>query len=71
MVTMQGENRGRTTFPDLDAPLSTHQSFLSRKKETHHHIGRSVLEKLAQMVSGIAREPMHLLDIAAIKKMLL
>lgn len=70
MVTMQGENRGRTTFPDLDAPLRTHQSFLSRQKETHHHIGRSVLGKLANMVSEIAREPMHLLDIGAIKMLL-
>ena len=73
MVKMPGENRGRTTFPDLVAPLRTNESFRSRQQPAHHHIGRSFLEKLAgfDMVCGIAREPMHLLDIGAIKKMLL
>lgn len=73
-VTMEGERRGRTTFPDVYAPERTNQDFRSRKHPEHHHLGQlSIITNLSSfdMVKGVPSEPMHLLDIGFQKKQLL
>jgi len=66
-VKAPGETRGRTTFPDIDAPMRSDYSFRSRFQPGHHKEQRSILETLHgfDMVKGIPIDPMHLLGISS------
>lgn len=72
-VRKEGERRGRTTFPNVNAPERTDLQYRNQSHAEHHHLGPvSVLTNLGlDMVKSIPVEPMHLFDIGFQKKQLL
>lgn len=62
---------GRVTFPETDAPLRTHESFVNQMQPEHHN-GRSILENLRNidMVKSFTIDAMHLVFIGVIAKIL-
>lgn len=65
------ERKGRVTYPDMDAALRTHQSFVDRDSPGHHH-QRTILEDLGlDMVKDFPTDYMHLVCIGVMKKLLL
>lgn len=62
--------KGRVVFPEVDAILRTDASFRGRN-QPQHHIGESILELLSiDMVQNVPIDPMHLLDIGMMRKLL-
>lgn len=65
-----GEKGGRETFPDLDAEIRTHQSFIDQESPDHHNI-QSILEELdGDMVLDFPFDYMHLACLGVMKKLL-
>ena len=62
---------GRVTFPEVNAPLRTHQSFVDQE-QLQHHGGKSILENLRNinMVNSFTIDPFHLVYIGVVGKML-
>lgn len=66
-----GKVRGRETFPDSDAPLRTHQEFLSRIPADFHVLQSVALEELGiDMVLDIPFDYMHLCCLGVMRKLL-
>ncbi len=65
-----GKRGGRETFPDLNAPLRTHESFLLQSDRDYHHL-RSILEELnPDMILSLPFDYMHLACLGVMKKLL-
>ncbi len=67
----QAKTAGRVTFPEIDAPLRTDESFRNRLQAKHHNKdGRKsiVEEMIADIIADIALDYMHLVCIGVRKK---
>ena len=61
---------GRVTFPQIDAPLRTDESFRNQTQHRHHK-GVSILQQLPiSMVNSFTIDVMHLVFIGIMKKLL-
>lgn len=71
-VRTPGSRYGRQTFPETRANLRSDHSFRRRRQE-QHHLGHSLLENLryTKMVEDFPVDPMHLLDLGVMRKLLL
>lgn len=66
----KSEYYGKVVFPEMRAPLRTNDDFRQRTCSSHH-TGTSILERLnMDMVQDIPLDPMHLLYLGVVKKML-
>ena len=66
-----GRKKGRVIYPDMEAALRTHQSFISRETAEHHKM-RSIIEDLKiDMVRDIPLDYMHLVCLGVMRKLLL
>lgn len=60
----------RGTMPELDAILSTNESFRNREQQSHH-TGLSILKNLPfNVVDDFAIDPIHLVHLGAMRKIL-
>jgi len=66
-------NSSFVSFPELNAPLRTNDSFRSRVYPEHHLPEKSLLENLMyfDLVDGVLLDGMHLTDLGVMKKLLL
>ena len=66
-------NSNFVTFPKLNAPLRTNDSFRSRVYPEHHLPEKSLLENVMyfDLVDGVLLDSMHLTDLGVMKKLLL
>lgn len=63
--------QNRVVFLNLNAQLRTDESFRSKRDEDHHH-GTSILEDLdIDMVKDVPLDPMHLIYLGVMRKLLL
>jgi len=62
---------GRVTYPEVNAPLRSHESFVEQAQPEHHD-GRSILENLRSisMVNSFTIDPFHLVFIGVVAKVL-
>lgn len=68
--SVKGEYFGKVVFDDMCAPLRTDDSFRSGAC-VEHHTGTTVLENLnINMVEDFPLDPMHLLYLGVVKKMI-
>lgn len=68
--TKPGAKKGRVVYPDMDAALRSHQSFMDREHPNHHNT-RTVLEDLnIDMVADIPFDYMHLVCLGVMRKLL-
>lgn len=66
-----GKKKGRIVFPDMEAALRTHQTFIDRETPEHHKM-RSVLEDLQiDMIKDIPLDYMHLVCMGVMRKLLI
>lgn len=66
-----GRKKGRIVYPEMEAALRTHQSFVDREIPDHHKM-RTVLEDLnIDMVKDIPLDYMHLVCIGVMRKLLI
>lgn len=67
----QAKTAGRVTYPELDAPLRTDNSFRKRLQNKHHNNDgrRSIIEDmLADLIADVVLDYMHLVCIGVRKK---
>ena len=65
-----GRQKGRVTYPDMDAALRTHQTFVDRE-QLDHHVRLSVLEDLSiDMVRDFPIDYQHLVCLGVMRKLL-
>lgn len=68
----KGKWEGKVTFPELDANLRNDVTFrVNSEKVEKHHSGTSILQSLPiDMVADIPLDPMHLLYLGVMKKLI-
>lgn len=65
-----GKHKGRVTYPDMEAALRTHQTFVDRE-QPDHHVRLSVLEDLSiDMVLDFPIDYQHLVCLGVMRKLL-
>ena len=69
--TVEGDYLGRMSFPEVDAPLRSNESFRGRH-QSEHHLGYSPLEDILDfdIVQQIPLDYMHLVCLGVVKKMI-
>ena len=66
-----GKKKGRMTYPDTQAVLRTHESFIRRESAEHHRM-RSIIEDLEiDMVRDMPLDYMHLVCLGVMRKLLI
>lgn len=68
--TQEGEWNRTVTFPEIDNPLRTNESFITMEQEEHHN-GESILTRLKiDMIFNVTIDYMHLVCLGVIKRFL-
>ena len=69
-VVAPGKKKGRVTYPDMDAALRTHESFIEREHPKHHKMD-SILEEIGiDLVDGGPLDYMHVVLLGVMRKLL-
>ena len=69
-VVAPGKKKGRETYPDMDAALRTHESFITRQHSNHHRIA-SILEDIGiDLVNDGPLDYMHVVLLGVMRKLL-
>ena len=69
-VVAPGKKKGRETYPDMDAALRTHESFITRQHSNHHRIS-SILEDIGiDLVNDGPLDYMHVVLLGVMRKLL-
>lgn len=62
--------KGRVTFPELSATLRTNLTFRQQNQKQHHKGKTGLLHLAIDMVKAFPLDPMHLLDLGIMRKLL-